>query len=117
MENSTGKIRPAKIDFDDFSSDHWAYDTIRKAFAQEWVRGFPDDTLRADVPISRAEAVAVLNRILGRSADREYVDTHLDSLVRFTDIDDKNYWAYYEIYEAANDHFLHFIDNSESWFK
>jgi len=54
-----------------------------------------------DRAIIRAEAVKIINRMLNRFPDREYIDAHEKELVVFTDVE-KSYWAYYDIIEAAN---------------
>ena len=115
-ENTLGTITPAQTEFADLSGEHWVYEYIEKANAQEWILGFPDNTVRPDIAISRAEVVAIVNRILQRSADKKYVDENLDKLKYFSDVTDKKYWAYYEIYEAANDHYYRITENNESWF-
>lgn len=99
----------ASYTFRDVHSDH----TIRAVFAsasqegegnhQEYFHGFRDGTFRPYEAITRAEAAAVLNRILGRGADRDYVDSHADGLCRFPDVP-ADYWAYYDIMESANAH-------------
>lgn len=117
VENQTGNLKPEDISFTDFSKNHWAKEYIRKAYAEGYIVGFPDGTLKADDEITRAEAVTIVNRILGRSADVNYVDTHLHLLNHFWDLEDNTYWAYYEIYEAANTHDLLMLEESEEWFK
>ncbi len=108
-------INPTDIAFTDFESTHWAYDTIKKAFANGYVAGYPDGTLRADNTITRAEAVTIVNRMLERIPDKEYIDNNLDKLIDFIDVRDKTYWAYYEIFEAANTHYIRFINNFAKW--
>ena len=56
-----------------------------------------------DNPITRAEGVVALNRILGRKPDYRYITEHLHQLNTFTDVD-PGHWAWYDILEAANDH-------------
>lgn len=48
---------------------------IRSARAAGWARGREDGTFRPDENVTRAEAAVLLNRALGREADREYIDT------------------------------------------
>ena len=52
--------------FADVPKTHWAYNAVQTALAQGWVAGDPSGNFRPNDPISRAEAVTILNRILGR---------------------------------------------------
>ncbi|MBQ8636458.1 MAG: S-layer homology domain-containing protein [Clostridia bacterium] len=112
---SESTISPKDIAFTDFESSHWAYDTIKKAYANGYVVGYPDGTLKADNTITRAEAVTIVNRMLERIPDKEYIDNNLHKLIDFVDVRDKTYWAYYEIFEAANTHFIRFVNNFAKW--
>ena len=116
FENRSGSVvQPMDISFTDFESSHWAYDTIKKACANGYVTGYPDGTLRADNIISRAEAVTIVNRMLERIPDKEYIDNNLHKLIDFIDVRDNTYWAYYEIFEAANTHYIRFVNNFAKW--
>lgn len=114
-KRSKSTIKPAYISFKDFESSHWAYDTIKKAYANGYVTGYPDGTLRADNTITRAEAVTIVNRMLERIPDKEYIDNNLHKLIDFVDVRDNTYWAYYEIFEAANTHYIRFVNNFAKW--
>lgn len=114
-KRSRSTIKPADIAFTDFESSHWAYDTIKKAYANGYVTGYPDGTLRADNTITRAEAVTIVNRMLERIPDKEYIDKNLHKLIDFTDVRDNTYWAYYDIFEAANTHYIRFVNRFAKW--
>ncbi len=114
-KRSGSTIAPKDIAFTDFESSHWAYDTIKKAYANGYVSGYPDGTLRADKTITRAEAVTIVNRMLERIPDKEYIDNNLHKLIDFIDVRDKTYWAYYEIFEAANTHYIRFVNDFAKW--
>ena len=45
----------------------------------------------------------IVNRMLGRAADEDYVDAHINELRQFTDVTNAD-WAYYQIMEATNAH-------------
>ena len=101
--------------FSDLSSDHWAYDLINSAHAYGFVQGYTDGSFAPDQKIRRAEAVVMLNRVLQRSADKEYIQSHQDVLNTYPDVTG-SHWAYYEIMEAANGHdHTTEKDGSESW--
>ena len=62
------------------------------------IHGYGDGTFRPNNPITRAEVTAIVNNMLGRAADEDFVDEHADELTPFSDIE--KHWAYYHIVEA-----------------
>ena len=64
--------------------------------------------------ITRAEVTAIANRMLGRQADRAYIDAHEESLRSFQD-NELGHWAYYDIVEATNGHDFSKENGEESW--
>ena len=80
---------------------HWAEENIRKAAAQGLINGYPDGTFRPDAPITRAEAMAIVNRVLGRKPDADHM---LDSMIVFVDNMNPNAWYYADVQEATNSH-------------
>lgn len=101
--------------FGDVSPGHWAAGYIADAARYGWVVGYGDGTFHADDAITRAEVVTIVNRLLGREADQEYIADHPRGLVLFPDVS-KSYWAYYDILEAANGHTASMQD-AETWLK
>ena len=60
-------------------------------------------------------AAATVNRMLGRAADKDYVDGHLAELTHFSDVS-QSFWAYYDICEAVNGYEYQRDDGAgESW--
>ena len=108
-EFTTIAMRFAKLDtsgvniFTDVPSDAWYYDYIVGSVKYGWINGYGDGTFRPENLITRAEVTIITNRMLGRSADKDYVNENLLSLNRFSDVSTSNY-AYYDIMEATNDH-------------
>ncbi|OEF98690.1 S-layer homology domain-containing protein [Desulfuribacillus alkaliarsenatis] len=47
----------------DVSNDHWAYDNITIANGYRFIRGYPDLTFRPNQYVTRAELLAILNRV------------------------------------------------------
>lgn len=88
--------------FPDVTESHWAYGYIGQAVAQGWINGYEDHTFRPDSSISRAEATAIVHRMLGRDCTRAYVDAQT-GWQTFTDVT-VSHWAYVEIACAANTH-------------
>ncbi|MFS1513878.1 N-acetylmuramoyl-L-alanine amidase [Chengkuizengella sp. SCS-71B] len=50
-------------DFKDLSTDHWAFKIIHEAVNNGYILGYPDETIRPNEPISRAEVSVIFNRI------------------------------------------------------
>lgn len=77
-----------------------------------WLGGFEDGTLRPEQKLTRAEAVSMLNRALGRSPDRTYIDGV--SPLLYLDISADS-WYYYDVMEASIPH-THTMDSgAEFW--
>ena len=89
--------------FNDVSSGYWAAEYIKDAAIHGWIKGYGDGTFRADRYITRAEVVTIVNRLLGRYADEDFIDANLRRLNTFPDVTEKH-WAYYDVLEAANTH-------------
>ena len=103
------------IAFTDVPEGHWAHDTIARAAVYGWIGGYSDGTFRPTAPITRAAVTAIIDRMLGRSADKGYVAAHADDLYQFTDVQAPNAWYYYHVAEAANDHTYTVTDGEERW--
>lgn len=88
-------------DFSDISG-HWAAVEIAKAAANGWVNGYPDGTFKPDQKITRAEAMALVNRVLNR--DPEDPSDLLDNMIKWPDNMDTDKWYYLDVQEATNSH-------------
>lgn len=104
------------VKFTDVAESHWAYEAIGMAAYYGWVNGYEDGSFKPDANIARSEAAKMVNTMLGRSADKDYVDKNDASLKRFPDVAETN-WAYYQIMEATNAHDFTVNDGVESWEK
>ena len=102
-------------DFNDVSDGYWAAAYIKAAAKHGWINGYGDGSFRADDEINRAEVVTIVNRLLGREADADYIADNLRKLNTFSDMS-KRHWAYYAVMEAANAHTA-ILGDSESWSK
>jgi hypothetical protein len=80
---------------------HWAEQYIAAAAQNGWISGYPDGSFRPDQPITRAEAMTIINRVLGRSVDAEGLFAEI--VPDYTDIS-AAHWAYYEVLEATVSH-------------
>jgi|GEM_PF-2647088 len=89
----------ASLRFFDVPSTHWAQRFICIAVHYGWVSGYGDGSFRPDQALTRAEAVTVINRMLNRRPDKEFINRH-PNLPQFYDVP-RTHWAFYEIAEAA----------------
>ena len=101
--------------FHDVSSGYWAAEYIKYAALHGWINGYGDGSFHAEREINRAEVVTIVNRLLGREADEDYIADNLRKLNTFPDVSRKH-WAYYAVMEAANAHTA-VLGESESWSK
>ena len=101
--------------FTDIATNDWYYTAVTSAVSYGWITGYSDGTFKPMATITRAEVATIVNRMLARTADRNFVDS--SAVTRFDDVP-ATYWAYYNIAEATTAH-THTIDNDgvESWGK
>ncbi len=102
----------AGVSFSDITEESAYYDVIATAVHNGWITGAEDNCFYPDRPITRAETAVILNRVLGRTADKEYIKAN-DRVRVFTDVEPEH-WAYYEITEATVEH-THTNNNGEKW--
>lgn len=99
-----------KIKFKDIEKN-WARKYIELAASNGLVMGYGDDTFRPNNRITRAEAITITNRLLGRRATTDGI--HAD-IKKFDDVDEKA-WYYMEIVEATNPHWVLKDATREEW--
>lgn len=107
------KLETGENMFSDVAGGMWAYEYILSATAKGWIKGYTDKTFRPKNNITRAEAVTVINRMLGRVPDANIKSI---SIVKtFQDLA-KTHWAYGQISEASTTHTYSKNQNgSETW--
>ena len=92
---------------------HWAENDIKMIESLNWVGGYGDGTFRPNRPITRAEAIAVTNRVLHRTPE---LHQNLLHAVTFIDNMDESKWYYLDIQEAANGHdYIRLLGTRERW--
>lgn len=79
------------------TSDYFR-DAVAVASAKGWITGYGDGTFKGRAYITRAEAVTVINRVLGRIPDEAAINAMGHRI--FIDVE-SNFWAFYQIMEAA----------------
>ena len=102
--------------FSDITEGDWFFDYIVGSVKYGWISGYTDGTFRPNEAITRAEVTVIVNRMLGRAADEDYVDDHAGSMHPFSDLTDSS-WAYYQIMEATNAHDYTKSSGAETWTK
>ncbi len=101
--------------FTDVDEEHWAYSYIATAEAYRWISSAETDEFRPDEDITRAEMVVIMNKVLGRMADKEAIDDDWNSLKYFPDVIQGRCREYFDIIEATNSHDYEYIAGSERW--
>lgn len=80
---------------------HWAEAEIARAASLGWIMGYEDGTFRPDQPITRAEAMTMINRVLKRIPETE--SDLLDGMIVWPD-NLPGAWYYLAVQEATNSH-------------
>ncbi len=92
---------------------HWACEYINRAAQRGWISGYGDGTFRPDKPITRAEAMTLVNGVLDRHPENEQSLT--PDMITWSDNDARE-WYYLAVQEATNSHFWeHSGDVYERW--
>ena len=104
----------ASCSYTDVSTGAWYYTYVAQATTYGWIGGYPDGSFRPNNSITRAEVCVIVNNMLGREADENYIDRNSDELVNFMDLS-SNHWAYYNIMEATNTHDYTSDSAGETW--
>lgn len=81
-------------------SGYWGKREINQAARQGWILGYPDGTFRPNDPITRAEAIALINRMLLRSPAPGAL---MEGMIHWPD-NPEDAWYYLDVQEATNGH-------------
>lgn len=100
--------------FSDVAENTWYYDYVVGSIQYGWINGYSDGTFRPENTITRAEVTTIVNRMLGRSADRTFIAEHADELRSFSDVT-TSHWSYYAVMEATNAHDFTKDNGVETW--
>lgn len=103
-----------KNPFTDLDETHWAYKEILALTSSGLIQGYPDGTYRPENNITRAEAMTVINKLLGRTPLENYVKS-----LGFNPYNDlyEDKWYYVTVLEATVTHnyWLDNMDNEYKW--
>lgn len=98
--------------FPDVAEDDPNAPFIRSAQAYGWAQGGSDGLFHPDEIINRAAAVVLLNRALGRTADRAYIDQNHPAF--YVDVAPSS-WYYYDVMESSVPHGHTGSGSTETW--
>ena len=111
-----GDFKEGGKTFNDISG-HWAQKYIELAASNGWINGNPDGTFKPDNNITRAETVAMINRVLGRQTESNDDLLPVSQMTNWSDNMDTAKWYYRDMQEATNNHKAERVGNSiyEKW--
>lgn len=89
--------------FSDVPSEHWAAPYIAAMKANGIISGYEDGSFGLGRNITRAEAIAMINRALGRVPNEEKINAYISSN-GYPATDIEGHWASAQIIEAAVSH-------------
>ena len=100
--------------FGDVARSDWFYTYVAQAASYGWIGGYTNGNFGPNDRITRAQVTTIVNNMLGRAADRDYVIDHQADLVQFTDLT-RAHWGYFQIMEATNAHDYTKSNGTENW--
>ena len=108
------RMENAVCSYYDVRRDDWFHTYVAQASEYGWIGGYPDGTFRPNNMITRAEVCVIVNNMLGRDADKRFIDRNGNALNDFVDLPG-SHWAFYAITEATNSHKYTLDYGEESW--
>ena len=111
-----GDFKEGGKTFNDISG-HWAQKYIELAASNGWINGNPDGTFKPNNNITRAETVAMINRVLDRQTKDVSDLLPVAQMTNWSDNMDTTKWYYRDMQEATNNHKAERVGNSiyEKW--
>lgn len=98
-----GDFKEGGKTFNDISG-HWAQKYIELAASNGWINGNPDGTFKPNNNITRAETVAMINRVLNRQTESNDDLLPVSQMTNWSDNMDTAKWYYRDMQEATNNH-------------
>lgn len=101
------------VNFDDVDENAWYAKAVNTLGSMGIVAGVGENKFDPERPITRAQAATIVNAMLKRFADKDYVKVNIQN--PYNDVTDAH-WAFYQIMEAsvAHDHDYD-EDGTEFW--
>lgn len=111
-----GDFKEGGKTFSDISG-HWAQKYIELAASNGWINGNPDGTFKPNDNITRAETVAMINRVLNRQTESNDDLLPVSQMTNWSDNMDTAKWYYRDMQEATNNHKAERVGTSmyEKW--
>ena len=111
-----GDFKEGGKTFSDISG-HWAQKYIELAASNGWINGNPDGTFKPNNKITRAETVAMINRVLNRQTESNDDLLPVSQMTNWSDNMDTAKWYYRDMQEATNNHKAERVGTSiyEKW--
>ena len=111
-----GDFKEGGKTFNDISG-HWAQKYIELAASNGWINGNPDGTFKPNNNITRAETVAMINRVLDRQTKDVSDLLPVSQMTNWSDNMDTAKWYYRDMQEATNNHKAERVGDSiyEKW--
>lgn len=111
-----GDFKEGGKTFNDISG-HWAQKYIELAASNGWINGNPDGTFKPNNNITRAETVAMINRVLDRQTKDVSDLLPVSQMTNWSDNMDTAKWYYRDMQEATNNHKAERVGTSiyEKW--
>ncbi len=78
----------------DTRADHWAYQDLLLAYQYGWIFGYPDQAIRPDQTVTRAEATVIINRVIRQLPS--FSQPQAKDVPVYTDVP-KESWMYAEV--------------------
>ncbi len=107
-----GDFKEGGKTFNDISG-HWAQKYIELAASNGWINGNPDGTFKPNNNITRAETVAMINRVLDRQTKDVSDLLPVSQMTNWSDNANTAAWYYRDMQEATNNHKAERVGNSE----
>ncbi|TBL71073.1 S-layer homology domain-containing protein [Paenibacillus thalictri] len=95
LSRISGNSASSGASFNDVNG-HWAQSAVAQAKAAGYIDGYADDTFRPEQTLTRAEAVTMINKLLGRGPLS-------GAASKWSDVSSGS-WAFEQIQEASIDH-------------
>ena len=117
LARTTTLIPGVRLPFTDAASaGGWAFNYIHTVTALGWMHGDAEGTFRPIANMSRAEAAATLNRLLGRVTTSQSI-AGVPNVRIFPDAANANAWHYYYVIDATNSRWFIPDDRKEFWLR
>ncbi len=105
----SGEQAKGSAGFSDVPAGHWAAPAIALCAEKGWISGYGNGLFGVNDPLTRAQAVTIINKMLGRSAPAGIRDAK-----QFSDVLPSQ-WYYSQVAEACTDHEYVISNGAEVW--